>query len=151
MSYVQALYHIVICTKYRSMTIDNANKTALYKYIWGVIDNCNCKLLKINGIPNHIHMLVELHPTVCMSDLIRDVKRASSLYAKESGLFPLFDGWSAEYGAFTCSYSMKERIEKYIQSQEEHHGKEAFESEYRRLATLHGLKYYEPSSATSSM
>ena len=145
MSYVQSLYHVVICTKYRAMTIDNANKTHLYKYIWGIINNSNCKLIKMNGIPNHIHMLIELHPTVAIADMVRDIKRASSHYAKQSELFPLFDGWSAEYAAFSSSYSMKEKIIKYIENQEIHHGKESFESEYKRLAVLHGMKYYEPS------
>lgn len=144
MSYVQSLYHIVICTKYRAMTIDNDNKEHLYKYIWGIINKNKCKLIKINGIPNHIHMLVETHPEVAIANLVRDIKRASSYYAKQSELFPLFDGWSAEYGAFSSSFSMKERIISYITNQEEHHIKESFESEYKRLITIHRLKYYEP-------
>ena len=144
MSYVQSLFRIVICTKYRAMTIDNANKEHLYKYIWGIINKSRCRLIKMNGIPNHIHMLVEVHSEVAVADLVRDIKRASSYFAKQSDMFPLFDGWSAEYAAFTASYSPKERIVNYIMNQEEHHGKESLESEYKRLATRHGLKFYEP-------
>ena len=146
MSYVQSLYHVVICTKHRAMTINNENKTHLYKYIWGIINKSSCKLIKMNGIPNHIHMLIELHSTVAISDIVRDIKRASSHYAKVNDLFPLFNGWSAEYAAFTCSYSMKDKVIDYILNQEVHHGKESFELEYKRLAVLHGMKYYEPSS-----
>lgn len=126
------------------MTINNENKILLYKYIWGIINNSSCKLIKVNGIPNHIHMLIELHPTVAVSNLVRDIKRASSHFAKGHELFPLFDGWSAEYAAFSCSFSMKDKILNYILNQEIHHGKETFESEYKRLAVLHGIKYYEP-------
>lgn len=144
MSYVQSLYHIVICTKYRAMTINNANKEHLYKYIWGVVNKSKCKLISINGIANHIHMLVEVHPMVAISDLVRDIKRASSYYAQKSEFFPLFEGWSAEYAAFSSSYSMRDKIINYILNQEKHHGKESFDSEYKRMATLHGLEYYEP-------
>ena len=143
MSYVQSLYHIVICTKHRAMTIKHANKDNLYRYIWGVVNNNKCKLITINGIENHIHLLVDLHSQVSISDLVRDIKRASSHYAKQSELFPLFDGWSAEYAAFSSSYSMKERIIKYINNQETHHGKETFESEHKRLVSLHGMEYHD--------
>ena len=144
MSYVQSLFHIIICTKYRAMTIDNANKEHLYRYIWGVVSKSKCKLVKINGIENHIHMFIEVHPTVAVADLVRDIKRASSYYAQKSELFPSFVGWSAEYAAFSASYSMKDKIINYIQNQETHHGKETLDSEYQRMATLHGLAYYEP-------
>ena len=143
MSYVQSLYHIVICTKHRAMTIEHANKDNLYRYIWGVVNNNKCKLITINGIENHIHLLVDLHSQVSISDLVRDIKRASSHYAKQSELFPLFDGWSAEYAAFSSSYSMKERIINYINNQETHHGKETFESEHNRLVSLHGMEYHD--------
>lgn len=142
MSYVQSLYHVVICTKYRAMTINSDNKEHLYKYIWGVVNKNKSKVIAINGIPNHIHMLVELHPTIAIADLVRDIKRASSYYAKGSELFPLFDGWTAEYAAFSASYSMKDRIVQYIDNQELHHSKEPLESEYKRLTILHGLSYY---------
>lgn len=143
MSYIQSLYHVVICTKHRSMTIPTLSKTQLYKYIWGIVNKRNCKLIKMNGIPNHIHLLIELKSTIAIADLVRDIKRASSLYAKQSGLFPMFEGWSAEYAAFTVSYSMKEKVINYIDNQEIHHNKETFESEYKRLAILHGVNYYE--------
>lgn len=144
MSYVLSLYHIVICTKYRAMTIDSTNKEHLYKYIWGIVNKNKCKLIQINGIENHIHLLVEVHPLIAISDLVRDIKRASSTYAQKSELFPKFVGWSAEYAAFSSSYSMKEKIINYILNQEVHHGKESFASEYKRLATLNGLEYYAP-------
>ncbi len=114
MSYIQALYHVVICTKHRDMTINNSNKVQLYKYIWGVINNYNCKLIKMNGIPNHIHLLIELKSTIAITDLVRDIKRASSIYAKQSNLFPLFISWSAEYAAFSVSYSMREFVAHHI-------------------------------------
>ncbi len=150
MSYIQSLYHVVICTKHRSMTIPTPIKAQLYKYIWRIINKSKCKLIKINGIPNHIHLLIELKSTIAIADLVRDIKRASSLYAKQSGLFPMFEGWSAEYAAFTVSYSMKEKVIKYIDSQEIHHDKETFESEYRQLAILHGISYYETDNITNN-
>ena len=64
MSKVCALYHIVINTRFRKRTIPEAYKKELYMYMYGIIQNNKCKLLRMNGIANHIHMLVDLHPSI---------------------------------------------------------------------------------------
>ncbi len=143
MSYVISLYHIVIGTHHRRMTINSTYKEDLYKYIWGIVEKSNCHVICINGIPDHIHLLVELNATTCIANLVRDIKRASSIWIKASGKFPLFDAWGKEYAAFSCSKGMCETVKSYILNQEEHHNKEIFESEYKRLIMKHGLTYHE--------
>ena len=116
MAYRQIFYQIVFGTKHRKPTINKEFETDLYKYIYGIIKNKNCKLYRINGIEDHIHIMSDLHPTVCLSDYIKDIKVASSLWMKESGKFPLFEGWQEKYGAFTYSIREKDMIINYIKN-----------------------------------
>ena len=80
MSYVIQLTHIVINTKERRMTLAQENKNELFKYIWGIITNKNCRLYRINGIGNHIHMLVGIHQSISLMELVREIKRSSSVW-----------------------------------------------------------------------
>ncbi|GHV58168.1 hypothetical protein FACS1894182_09250 [Bacteroidia bacterium] len=93
-SYRQILYHIVFCTHNRENTIPREHQEFLYKYIWGIIKKRNSVLYRINGTENHIHILSDLHPTVALSDYIKEIKIASNRWMKESGRFPLFMGWA---------------------------------------------------------
>lgn len=92
-TYRQIFYHIVFGTKHRRQTIDEKNETELYKYIFGILNNKKCKLYRINGMPDHIHILCDLHPNLNLSSLVKDIKGASNLWIKESGLFDEFEGW----------------------------------------------------------
>lgn len=138
-SYRQIMYHIVFRTKEGRFTIDQTNVSQLYAYIGGTIRNKNCHLYRINGIENHIHMLTDLHPSLPLADLMRDIKVYSSLWMKECGLFNGFEGWAEGYGAFTCSYRDSDKIIDYIKMQQEHHKKHSFEDEYRVLLAEYGV------------
>jgi hypothetical protein len=70
---------------------------------------------------------------------VRDIKVASSLWMKNSSLFPKFKGWSVGYGSFTCSYYDLDRLIEYIKNQQEHHKKVTFEEEYRELLLQNGI------------
>ncbi|MCC7526656.1 MAG: IS200/IS605 family transposase [Chitinophagaceae bacterium] len=93
MSYRQIFYHIIFGTKYRKMTIAEENCEQLYKYIWGIVNNKKCKLYRINGTEDHIHIFSDLHPSASLADYIKDIKVASNGWMKSSGLFPKFEGW----------------------------------------------------------
>jgi len=90
----------------------------LFNYIWGVIKNKKSHLYRINGIEDHIHILTHLHPTIALSDFIKDIKVSSSLMIKERKLFPKFNGWQIGYGAFTYSIDAKEKLIKHRFSQQ---------------------------------
>lgn len=98
-------------------------------------------LYRINGIADHIHILSDVHPTICLSDYVKDIKVASSLWMRESGKFPAFEGWQEGYGAFTYSINEKEKIINYIKNQKEHHKTETFHDEYRRLLVENGIEF----------
>jgi len=92
MSYRQIFYQIVFGTKYREPTIAEAHCELLYKYIWGVIKNNKCRLYRINGTKDHIHIFSDLHPSVSLADYVKDIKVASSIWMKECDKFPKFKG-----------------------------------------------------------
>ncbi len=143
MAYRQIFYQIVFGTKHRKPTINKESETELYKYIYGIIKNKKCKLYRINGIDDHIHIMSDLHPTICLSDYVKDIKVASSIWMKESGKFPLFEGWQDKYGAFTCSIREKDMIINYIKNQKEHHKTESFYDEFRRLLIENEIEFDE--------
>ena len=93
MSYRQIFYQIVFGTQKREATITEGHCEELYKFIWGTIKKKGCKLYRINGMEDHIHIFSDLNPTVDLSNYIKDIKVASSIWMKESGLFPSFKAW----------------------------------------------------------
>jgi putative transposase len=132
-NYRQIYYHLVFRTKNSINAIDTKHKEELYKYIWGIVQSKNCKLYSINGMPDHLHLLTDLHPSIALADLIKDVKVASSIWIKQTSFFPKFEAWAEGYGAFTVSQSGKDKVIAYIKNQEVHHQKVSFTEEYRAL------------------
>ena len=142
MSAVTAIYHIIINTYQREMTLTLESCDQLYRYIARVVQNHNSILYAVNGIENHIHLLIHLHPSVCLSDLVRDIKLSTSQWMKQQrDLFPLFAGWGKEYGAFTYALRDKEMVANYIRNQRTHHQRETFEDEYRKHLEHAGVEW----------
>ena len=143
MSYRQIFYQIVFGTENRQATIEETYCEELYKYIWGIINKKKCKLYRINGVEDHIHIFSDLHPTIALADYIKDIKVASSLWMKECKKFPKFKGWQDSYGAFTYSIREKDMIINYIKNQKEHHKVETFYDEYKRLLIENRIEFDE--------
>jgi len=140
-TYKQIFYHIIFGTKNREPTISSDYERELFKYIHGLINKKHCKLFRINGMEDHIHIFSDLHPTVCLSDYIKDIKIASNGWMKDSGNFPGFKGWQDGYGAFSYSIKEKDTIINYIKNQKEHHKTESFFDEFRRLLIENGIEF----------
>ncbi len=143
MSYRQILYQIVFGTKNREATIAESHSEELYKYIWGVVKNHKCNLYRINGMEDHLHIFPDLHPTICLSDYVKNIKVSSNLWMRESGQFPAFRGWQERYAAFTYSINDKESIVEYIKNQKEHHKHETFYEEFKRLLIENQIEFDE--------
>ena len=143
MSKVNALYHIVINTHHRQKTICEAHCEDMYRYIWKVIQNKGCYLCRIGGVENHIHILLDLNPTVALSDLVREVKQTSSEWAKICGHFPQWNGWGREYAAFSVSLEAKNGVIEYIKNQKTHHAYVSFEDEFKRILHEQGIEWHD--------
>jgi putative transposase len=139
-SYRQHLFHIVFRTKDSLSTIKQDNVIELYAYITGIIKHKKSHLYRINGVENHLHILTDINPSLAPIDFIRDIKVSTSLWIKQSDMFPSFRGWAEGYGSFTCSYKDLNRLIDYIKNQQVHHKKISFEDEYRTLLLEYGIK-----------
>jgi REP element-mobilizing transposase RayT len=142
-TYTQILYQIVFSTKNRKPVLLKENREKLYKDIWGILKNKNCHLYRINGVEDHLHVITHLHPSISLSNLVKDIKLGSSSYMKENQLFPDFDGWQEGYAAFTYTINEKEGLIRYVQNQEEHHKKMTFKEELVVLLKEHNVEFDE--------
>jgi putative transposase len=138
-TYTQVIYHVIFSTKTRERSLDKSRRDDLYRFIWGVLQKRKCHLYRIGGVEDHVHILTSLHPAVALSDLVKEIKTASSLWIKGQQLFPWFTHWQDGYGAFTHALPDKDRLIDYIRTQEEHHKHITFREEYERLLTEAGL------------
>lgn len=142
-TYTQILYQIVFGTKHRARTLDRCGRPELFRYITGILESKKCHVYQVNGVEDHVHILVSLHPSVALSDLVKDIKLASTKLIKEKNLFANFAGWQDGYGAFTYSRDRKEILINYIRNQEEHHRQKSFRDEYVELLQEEGVTFDE--------
>jgi putative transposase len=142
-TYTQTLYQIVFSTKYREKTLDKNERPELFKSIWGILNNKNCHLYRVNGVEDHIHIVTSLHQSVALAQLVKDIKLGSSSFIKEKGVFPNFNGWQDGYAAFTYSMDAKDRLIEYVKNQEIHHQKITFREELIELLNEHGVLFEE--------
>ena len=133
MSYTKLLYHIVFRTKYGKNTIPEQHEKELYAYMMGIIKNKKSTLYRIGGTANHIHLLVDIHPTLALSDFMKNLKEYSSKWLSNNQNFPDFEGWAVSFAAFSYNIKEKQTIINYIANQKEHHRKISFEEEYRQF------------------
>lgn len=143
MSYVKLIYHIVLRT-YRSVpSIVEDHEKELYAYMMGFVKNKNAKLIRIGGMPDHIHLLVSLPSTITLASFVQELKISANKWMKNSGNFPLFQGWSKEYAAFSYADKDRDMIANYIKNQKEHHKKRTFADEYRTFLKENGIAFKE--------
>jgi len=142
-SYRQILYHLTFHTKNSEKVLQNSENQELFKYIWGVLKNKNCKLYRINGVEDHVHIVCDLHPSVALANLIKDIKVSSSIWIKKNNIYPNFSCWAEGYGAFTLSLKEKDAAVKYVMNQQEHHKKISFRDEYIQLLKDNGIEFDE--------
>lgn len=142
-TYTQIHIQTVFAVKYREGLIRKEWKDELYKYITGIIQNYDHKVIQINGVEDHIHILFGLRPKQSLSSLMQVVKEDSSKWIKKRGFVKGQFSWQAGYGAFSYSKSEVSRVAGYIQNQEEHHRKQTFREEYLELLRSFDIDFDE--------
>jgi REP element-mobilizing transposase RayT len=140
-TYTQIIYHIVFATKNRMRILTDDHAHDLYRYMNGILIKKQCRPHQINGTMDHIHILSSLHPTISISDLVKDIKVASSMWVKEQKLFNDFCGWQDGYGAFTHSRHERNRLIAYVANQQQHHREKDFLDEYKALLIESGVVF----------
>ncbi len=129
-TYSQIYIQIVFAVEGRQNLIEKQNREELHKYISGIVNKRNTKMLSIFCMPDHTHLLVGLKPSLSISDLVRDIKSGSSNFINEKRWVRGHFNWQEGFGAFSYSRSQIDRVCKYIMNQEVHHAKKSFKHEY---------------------
>lgn len=129
-TYSQIYIQIVFAVKNRQALINVSWEEELYKYITGIIQNKGQKMLAVNGMPDHIHILIGMKPSCCLSDLVREIKKSSNSFIKEKEFLKYKFEWQEGFGAFSYSHSSLDNVIGYINNQKEHHRKRNFKEEY---------------------
>jgi len=139
MSYTNLLYHIVYATKERAPLITSPLRPRLHEYLGGTVRGLGGIPIEINGMSDHVHLLVRLRPTMSVSDFLNKLKSNSSGWARRQtgGRF----AWQSRYGAFTVSESQVAHVRLYIRTQQKHHEKRSFEEEYKILLKANRLDF----------
>ncbi len=141
-TYTQIHIQFVFAVKYRQALIHSSWKGRLHQYITGIFQNNQHKMLQINSMPDHTHILVGLRPHQSISSVVQNVKTESSKWIKEQGLSSSF-AWQEGYGAFSYSKSHIPDVIRYIQNQEEHHVKQSFLDEYKYFLKVFDIDFNE--------
>ena len=139
MSHVHSYHHIIIRTKNSTNSLQLDQSHRLYAYIRAIVHNKKCELHCINGIENHIHLLVNMHQDVPLSYLVRDIKAESSKFIKNTLLNRQFISWNEKYFGVSCSLDDRDRIKAYFDNQREHHKKIPFKTELEEIAKSLGI------------
>ena len=140
-TYTQIYIHIVFAVQGRQNLIKKQWKEQLHKYITGIIKNKNQKLIVINSMQDHVHILVGLKPDVALSDLVRDIKANSSRFINEQKWVRGRFNWQEGFGAFSYSHSQLDTVIRYIQNQERHHTRKSFREEYLQMLEKFKIDY----------
>ncbi len=142
-TYTQIHIQAVFTVQNRECVILKNWEAELHKYITGIVQKNNHKLLAINGMPDHIHILFGFRPTQSLSDLMQDVKVCSSKWINEMGFIRGKFSWQEGYGAFSYSKADLPNVILYIQKQKEHHKRKTFLEEYLVLLKEFDIEFDE--------
>ncbi len=142
-TFTQTYIQTVFAVQNRQSLIQPYWKADLYKYITGIVTNQEHKLIAINGMPDHVHIFIGLHPTQSISNLLQDIKGSSSKWIDESKLVQGKFEWQSGYGAFSYSKSQIDSVVKYIENQEGHHKTHTFIEEYKAFLKIFEIEYDE--------
>ncbi|MDP4186214.1 MAG: IS200/IS605 family transposase, partial [Bacteroidota bacterium] len=132
-TYTQFNLHVVFSVKGRGNFLSTKIREELFPYIAGIVNNKKHYALAVNGYKDHVHLFFEYNPAFSVSDLIRDVKSASTVWINSRKLVPGKFSWQEGYGGFSYSRSQRDVVIKYIMNQEKHHQGKSFKEEYMKL------------------
>ncbi len=142
-TYTQLYIQIVFVVKYRECIITENFRDELEKYICGIVKNNDSKPIAIYCNPDHVHILIGIHPAISVSDMARNIKANSSKWINEKHLVKGQFRWQVGFGAFSYSKSQIDAVAKYILNQPEHHKKSTFKDEYLGMLNKADINYDE--------
>lgn len=142
-TYSQVYLQFIFAVKGRQNLISPVNNDELQKYITGIVQNRKQKMLAINNVPDHLHLLVGFGTVMSMGDFMEEVKAISSKFINEKAWIRGKFEWQRGYGVFSYSRSQIDTVIKYIMNQQEHHKRQSFKQEYLEYLRKFEIEYDE--------
>jgi putative transposase len=142
-TFTQIYIQVIFAVEWRQSLITQEHKEEIQKYITGIIRNKSQKLIEINSMPDHLHMLIGMQPDIALSDLVREVKKSSSNFINEKRLVKGRFNWQEGFGAFSYSRSSLDAVIRYIRNQEAHHRRTSFKKEYMTMLRKFDIAFDE--------
>lgn len=142
-TFSQIYIQTVFAVSGRLSLITQDFKEDLHKYITGIVRNKGQKLISINGVSDHLHILIGLRPAMALAELVRDIKSDSSEWVNRRRLVRGKFAWQEGYGAFSYGHSQLDTVVRYIQNQERHHKRRSFKDEYLSLLKKFEVQFKE--------
>ena len=139
-TYLSLHYHFVFSTKNREPIIAPAWRPRLHQYLGGTIRAFDGFPDEVGGVADHVHLLVGLKATHCVSDFMRELKKRTSTWVRDEMKVPQF-AWQEGYAAFTVSPTTRDDLRRYIRNQEQRHSTQSFRDELIELLERHGVQY----------
>lgn len=140
-TYTQIYIQVVFAVEGRQSLIAPEHNGELQKYITGIVSAQRHKLIAINNMPDHLHLLIGLRPDAALSDLVRDIKANSSRFINEKRWVMGRFSWQEGFGAFSYSRSQLGVVIRYIENQQKHHARKSFHDEYTALLEKFGVEF----------
>ncbi|NTV01987.1 MAG: IS200/IS605 family transposase [Chlorobiaceae bacterium] len=140
-TYTQIHIQVVFAVKGREYLLRGPARQELYRYLSTIVQNYGHKLLAIDGMADHVHLLIGLRPTQAISDLVREMKASSAQWLNSRQFMPGRFEWQDGYGAFSYSKDAVPNVIDYIRNQKEHHGMRTFAEEYRAMLEEFKIEY----------
>ena len=109
----------------------------------GIIKGKNQKPIIVNGVADHVHLFIGMQPSMCLSDLVHDIKMGTSKFINDKKYVKGKFAWQVGFGAFSYSHSQLDNVYQYILNQEEHHRKRTFKEEYLAMLRLFEIEHDE--------
>jgi REP-associated tyrosine transposase len=143
-SLAKILVHTVFSTKdCRPYLKDRNLRSEMHAYLGGILSRLDCQPIVVGGVEDHVHLLCSLARTIEPAEMIKEVKRGSSLWIKTKSASVEDFNWQSAYGMFSIGFSQIAAVKAYIEIQEEHHHKTSFQDEYRELLRRYEIDFDE--------
>jgi len=139
--FTQLYVQLVFAVKNRDAVLHKGIRARVFEYISGIITNLNHKSIIVNGVSDHLHILIGLNPSISISDTVYHIKRSSTLFINKEKLCLGAFAWQEGYGAFSYSKSQLDSVYTYILNQEKHHKKQTFKDEYIKFLEESSIEY----------
>ncbi|MES2730451.1 MAG: IS200/IS605 family transposase [Bacteroidota bacterium] len=142
-TFSQIYLQFVFAVKHRESLIAKEHKEELHKYITGLVQNRQAKMLAIHCMPDHTHLFVGFKPTILIADFVKEIKVESNEFINSQKWVKGKFGWQEGYGVFSYSHSHIDAVVKYVHNQPIHHQKKTFRQEYLELLSKFEISFEE--------